>query len=70
MNDIFNSLITANIMALKNFKSVHLKSTDQASEEGTKQAGEPGNEAELHSLSVLQELSATVENEACQGFLG
>lgn len=37
-------------MALENFKYVHLTSTDQASEEGTKQAGEPRNEAELHNL--------------------
>lgn len=61
MNNIFNSLITANIMVLENFKSVHLKSTDQASEEGTKQAG---------ACPVLQELSDTVQNEAFLGFLG
>lgn len=57
-------------MALENFKYVHLTSTDQASEEGTKQAGEPRNEAELHNLPSVPRAFRHCWEWGFSGFLG
>lgn len=69
INDTLNSWITANIMALEIFKSVHLTSTDQASEKGT-------NKLESLDMKLSSILPSSprafrhCENEAFQGFLG